>query len=116
MAIVYGLKVNLSVAMVIMVNSTALKIESLEGQQASCLSSLAEFQQLQSNETTIQKQIGITTQRCAEIETELHNVTMEARNFTKEKQNEVNMLECANVPFNRNGIQNRLGKMSKPFR
>lgn len=117
MAIVYGLKVNLSVAMVIMVNSTALKLESLESDQLSCQNSLAELRQsLPSpfpnqtsvflNETTLREQIAKTSEHCYEIADGIRNLT--EKKYTESDLNEVNM-------FIRNRAKNRFENMSNPF-
>lgn len=104
MAIVYGLKVNLSVAMVIMVNSIALKNETFNNQEASCQASLADLRlsllsaSNQTNEiSTIQEQIANTTTDCIKITQEIRNLTEQAKSYTESQLNEVNMLKCASV-------------------
>lgn len=103
MAIVYGLKVNLSVAMVIMVNSTALKIESLEGEESTCQATLTDLHQsllLASNQTSsslnmtaIELNIGSTTQYCDNIASQIN--TWKTKTYTESDLNEVNTLKCS---------------------
>lgn len=88
MAIVYGLKVNLSVAMVIMVNSTHFKLQSLEGRSASCNATLLELQTRLSNQTEIQYEIGNTTQLCSNITEDIK--ALKAKEYTEYELNEVN--------------------------
>lgn len=63
MAIVYGLKVNLSVAMVIMINNTALKVESITNQASSCNDSLVHLRlSLPAQQLTEANQTSFLTQ------------------------------------------------------
>lgn len=102
MAIVYGLKVNLSVAMVIMVNSTHYKLESYKEQ----------IKTLHCNDSlTLTNLPPANKSYCNEIRTNLTD--LETKKFTESELNEVNMPEC--TPSDRNRASNRLQKMSKPF-
>lgn len=92
MAIVYGLKVNLSVAMVIMVNNTALKTDPLIHEATACNDTLADLRQsLVSqptmpnqtssflNQTTLLESIKNQADLCHNIAQQLANLT----NFLK---------------------------------
>lgn len=93
MAIVYGLKVNLSVAMVIMVNNTALKIDSLKNQATLCNDSLANLREslqhqsapLISNQTILEP-IANKTALCTEITTTLNGLLHSEPNVAAKRE------------------------------
>lgn len=121
MAIVYGLKVNLSVAMVIMVNSTALEIESLQNkgitnncseilepsltQQPTPINHTSTFL----NENRLQERLAF----CNALEQNITNLETKYRNLTETEKNEVSLYQSQ--VFSQNRVRNRLKKMSKPF-
>lgn len=122
MAIVYGLKVNLSVAMVIMVNNTALKIDSLTNQVTTCNDSLANLRQSLPqhstltnqtssflNQTTLLESIANKSAICTEMTTNLADLLHGA------KTSEVSIHQNINQKFKGNRNENRLKKLSKPF-
>lgn len=95
MAIVYGLKVNLSVAMVIMVNSTALRIESLQNQiSTDCYTNSAQSlvpiliynESSHLNETASQAE-----SHCDKLHFDLTNATTPNPNMTETQKNQVSM-------------------------
>lgn len=105
MAIVYGLKVNLSVAMVIMVNSTALQIEKYENEIVShrCNASLTDLPMVPPPPNGTTPHINVTAileqnkKLCNEITEKLTNLT--TKEFTEAELNEVNMPELIGIEF-----------------